>query len=85
MILAATDTKGPVDGALLYLHGAMVTKAHEDAEGELLARYCQLKRPWYARRVRGAAARVGGLFCSPIMLPHSSRAGPEKGALGPLS
>jgi microcystin degradation protein MlrC len=37
MILAATDTKGPVDGALLYLHGAMVTKAHEDAEGELLA------------------------------------------------
>jgi hypothetical protein len=26
-----------------------------------------------------------GLLCSPIMLPRSSRAGPEKGALGPLS
>src|ERR1700745_1997836 len=37
MILASADTKGPVDGALLYLHGAMVTKAHEDAKGELLA------------------------------------------------
>ena len=37
MILETADTKGPVDGALLYLHGAMVTKAHEDAEGELLA------------------------------------------------
>ena len=41
MILAAADTKGPVDGALLHLHGAMVTKAHEDAEGELLARLRQ--------------------------------------------
>jgi hypothetical protein len=48
-------------------------------------RHCQLKRPWYARRVGGAAARVGELLCSPIMLPRSSRAGPEKGALGPLS
>ena len=48
-------------------------------------RYCQLKRPWYARRVGGAAARVGELLCSPITLPRSSRAGPEKGALGPLS
>ncbi len=41
MILEAADTKGPVDGALLHLHGAMVTKAHEDAEGELLARLRQ--------------------------------------------
>jgi glycine/D-amino acid oxidase-like deaminating enzyme len=47
--------------------------------------HCQLKRPWYARRVGGAAARVGELLCSPIMLPRSSRAGPEKSALGPLS
>jgi hypothetical protein len=30
--------------------------------------HCQLKRPWYARRLGGAAARVGKLFCSPIML-----------------
>ena len=28
---------------------------------------------------------VGELLCSPIVLPRSSRAGPEKGALGPLS
>jgi hypothetical protein len=48
-------------------------------------RRCQLKRPWYAARVGGAAARVGELPCSPIVLPRSSRAGPEKGALGPLS
>jgi microcystin degradation protein MlrC len=39
MILETADTKGPVDGALLHLHGAMVTEAHEDAEGELLARW----------------------------------------------
>ena len=32
-----------------------------------------------------AAARVGELLCSPAMLPRSSRAGPEKGALGLLS
>src|SRR5271157_1669316 len=38
MILAAGEHKGPVDGVLLHLHGAMVTDSHEDAEGELLAR-----------------------------------------------
>ncbi len=38
MILAAVDTKGPIDGALLHLHGAMVSESHEDAEGEFLAR-----------------------------------------------
>jgi microcystin degradation protein MlrC len=38
MILDAAATKGPIDGALLHLHGAMVSEAHEDAEGELLAR-----------------------------------------------
>ena len=31
MILEVADTKGPVDGALLHLHGAMFTKSHEDA------------------------------------------------------
>jgi transposase-like protein len=41
-------------------------------------RHCQLKRPWYARRVGGAAARVGEFPYSPIMLPRSRRAGPEK-------
>jgi microcystin degradation protein MlrC len=38
MILGAVDAKGPIDGALLHLHGAMVSDSHEDAEGELLAR-----------------------------------------------
>ena len=32
MILEAADTKGPVDGALLHLHGAIVTKAHEEGQ-----------------------------------------------------
>jgi microcystin degradation protein MlrC len=38
MILGAVDSKGPIDGALLHLHGAMVSDSHEDAEGEFLAR-----------------------------------------------
>ena len=41
MILDAVDTKGPIDGALLHLHGAMVSDSHEDAEGEFLARLRQ--------------------------------------------
>jgi microcystin degradation protein MlrC len=45
MILDAIAAKGPVDGALLHLHGAMVTEAHEDAEGELLARLRQRVGP----------------------------------------
>jgi microcystin degradation protein MlrC len=38
MILDAVDNKGPIDGVLLHLHGAMVSQTHEDAEGEFLAR-----------------------------------------------
>jgi len=38
MILGAVDAKGPIDGVLLHLHGAMVSESHEDAEGEFLAR-----------------------------------------------
>jgi microcystin degradation protein MlrC len=41
MILDAVDAKGPIDGALLHLHGAMVSDSHEDAEGEFLARLRQ--------------------------------------------
>src|SRR5215470_4786221 len=41
MILEAAHRKGSIDGALLHLHGAMVTEVHEDAEGELLARLRQ--------------------------------------------
>src|SRR6202011_4524640 len=37
MITGAVDAKGPIDGALLHLHGAMVSERHEDAEGEFLA------------------------------------------------
>src|SRR6266481_5590172 len=43
MLLDAVDTKGPIDGVLLHLHGAMVSESHEDAEGEFLARLrCRL-------------------------------------------
>jgi microcystin degradation protein MlrC len=43
MILDAVDAKGPIDGVLLHLHGAMVSDSHEDAEGEFLARLrCRL-------------------------------------------
>jgi microcystin degradation protein MlrC len=38
MVLDAVATKGPIDGVLLHLHGAMVSESHEDAEGEFLAR-----------------------------------------------
>jgi microcystin degradation protein MlrC len=38
MIFAAAERQRPVDGALLHLHGAMVTETYEDGEGELLAR-----------------------------------------------
>src|SRR5215469_4714194 len=38
MIFDAVAAKGPIDGALLHLHGAMVSDSHEDAEGEFLAR-----------------------------------------------
>jgi microcystin degradation protein MlrC len=38
IILGAVDMKGPIDGVLLHLHGAMVSQSHEDAEGEFLAR-----------------------------------------------
>ncbi len=36
MLLSAAD--GQIDGALLFLHGAMVTETTEDGEGELLRR-----------------------------------------------
>lgn len=35
----------PVDGVLLDLHGAMVTEAYEDAEGEIIARVRELVGP----------------------------------------
>ena len=45
LILEAAAAKGPINGALLHLHGAMVTETHEDAEGELLARLRQRLGP----------------------------------------
>src|SRR5262245_50999305 len=38
MITDAVGSKGPIDGVLLFLHGAMVSDSQEDAEGEFLAR-----------------------------------------------
>lgn len=35
-LLTAAERKGPFDGVVLSLHGAMVTETTEDAEGELL-------------------------------------------------
>src|SRR5262249_45978824 len=40
--------------------------------------HCQLKAPWYALRVGGAAARVGELLCSPVVLPALKRSGRKK-------
>jgi microcystin degradation protein MlrC len=49
MVLRAASEQAPIDGVLLHLHGAMVTEAHEDGEGELLTRL---------RRVIGRAVPV---------------------------
>ncbi|HEV2301119.1 MAG TPA: M81 family metallopeptidase [Stellaceae bacterium] len=49
MILEAAAERRPIDGALLHLHGAMVSEQFEDAEGELLARL---------RRVVGEAVPI---------------------------
>jgi microcystin degradation protein MlrC len=45
VILDAVGAKGPINGALLHLHGAMVSDTHEDAEGEFLARLRQRLGP----------------------------------------
>ena len=48
-LIGAAREQGPIDGALLHFHGAMVTEDYEDAEGEMLARL---------RRAIGPAAPV---------------------------
>src|SRR5947209_1434341 len=48
-LIGAARAQGPIDGALLHFHGAMVAEDHEDAEGEMLARL---------RRAIGPAAPV---------------------------
>jgi len=40
-LIGAAREQGPLDGALLHFHGAMVTEDYEDAEGEMLARLRQ--------------------------------------------
>ena len=57
-ILAAVQ-RGGYDGILLDLHGAMVTRSHEDGEGTLLARIRAIdpKTP-IARRLRHARQRL---------------------------
>jgi len=49
LLIEGARRQGPIDGALLHLHGAMVTEDHEDGEGELLRRL---------RAVIGAAVPV---------------------------
>ncbi|HZT87851.1 MAG TPA: M81 family metallopeptidase [Stellaceae bacterium] len=44
-MLDAARTKGPIDGVLLHLHGAMVVDSYEDGEGELLARLRHILGP----------------------------------------
>ncbi|HEX3501294.1 MAG TPA: M81 family metallopeptidase [Stellaceae bacterium] len=44
-LIGAARAQGPVDGALLHFHGAMVAEDHEDAEGEMLARLRQAIGP----------------------------------------
>src|SRR5882672_10960305 len=45
VILAAAGRQGPIDGALLHLHGAMVVASYEDGEGELLERLRKILGP----------------------------------------
>src|SRR3954468_7752603 len=45
LFLAAAERQGPIDGALLHLHGAMVVDSFEDGEGELLARLRRILGP----------------------------------------
>jgi microcystin degradation protein MlrC len=45
MFVAAAERQGPIDGALLHLHGAMVVESHEDGEGELLHRLRRMLGP----------------------------------------
>jgi microcystin degradation protein MlrC len=45
LFVAAAERQGPIDGALLHLHGAMVTESHEDGEGELLERLRRVLGP----------------------------------------
>jgi microcystin degradation protein MlrC len=45
MVAAAERDKARIDGVLLALHGAMVTEAHEDGEGETLARLRAVLKP----------------------------------------
>jgi microcystin degradation protein MlrC len=45
MFVAAVERQGPVDGALLHLHGAMVVDSYEDGEGELLERLRKVLGP----------------------------------------
>src|SRR5258708_5993005 len=42
LLLGCAQEQAPIAGALLHLHGAMVTQDHEDGDGELLARLRQV-------------------------------------------
>src|SRR6516164_7935636 len=70
-------------GMLFDTEGNRMTPSYAVEQGRryryyVSRRYCQLKRPWYARRVGGAAARVGELVCLPIMLPAQAERGRKR-------
>jgi hypothetical protein len=80
----ATENRAGADAAMGYPRFGMLDLL-KLLSGLIVGRYCQLSRPWYARCVGGAAARVGKILCPLIALPALTERGPEKGALSPLS
>jgi hypothetical protein len=55
------------------------------AAGGTLLRHCQLSRPWVCSLCRWRGGSGRRVLCSPIVLPRSNRAGPERGTLSTLS
>src|SRR6266436_3213128 len=54
------------------------TGLFEDLLSNYSRRHCQLSRPWYARCVGGAAARVGRRFSSLLCCPALTEQGRKK-------
>jgi hypothetical protein len=69
--------------SLGILYWQRVADHRSENREQAIAGHCQLKLPWYALPVGGAAARVGELLCSPIVSPALKRSGAEKAVLVP--
>ena len=70
MILDAVEVKGPIDGVLLHLHGAMVSATHEDAEGG----HCQVgsfDRVWQALSMTTSPNPYRGFRFPPAVIEHA--------------